>query len=103
MNDEHVTYCRSKWIQPYSSNGDVYDGPGKPGPMPWSACADAPFFAFVPGSRRIRLYDGRGSTGYSKTNLINWVDDEPSQTMVCGKGGNGEGLDGSALFWNANH
>jgi hypothetical protein len=41
MNFEHVTYCLSKWIQPYSSNGDVYNGGGTPGPMPWSTCAAA--------------------------------------------------------------
>jgi hypothetical protein len=121
MNDEHVTYCLSAWIQPYSSNGDVYDGGGTPGAMPWSTCSAAPYIATVSPNggtwegenstsvnlswdvSAFGLFEGRGETEYEKTNKIEWTDTETTKTYICGKGGGGEGLDGSALFWNANH
>jgi hypothetical protein len=89
--------------------------------MPWTNCAAAPFRATVsPNGGKwhgenstsvnlswdisaFGLFEGRGSTVYTTTDLIEWVDTETTPTYICGKGGAGEGLPGSALLWNANH
>lgn len=122
--NDHMNYskvwnsCGQEIVGADSSNGDVYDGHGTPPHVPWVNCLQATYFAYVPpnggkwegdNSHAATLswdysafgnFTGSGSTGYITTNRISYVNKNHHRTgVVCGRGGNSEGLDGSPVFW----
>ncbi|HUZ51595.1 MAG TPA: hypothetical protein VMU94_03600, partial [Streptosporangiaceae bacterium] len=127
--DDTMNYVKQKWveqiggqlcyyiIQPYSSNGDAYDGTLTPPSNPWGNCASAPYEARInPGgswdalnSKSVTLmwafsafglFQGSGSTGYQTTNRISYQDNGSSNTYVCGGGGSPGDVQGSPVIYN---
>ena len=121
MNYEKIENSCYTLIQPYSSNGNVADNTtaARPGTNPWGKCESAPFFAEIQtgghtwgslNSTSINeswsfaafgLFQGSGSTGYTTTNQVSYVNNGSKTTWVCGAGGAGEGLPGSPVIYNS--
>jgi hypothetical protein len=124
--DDHMNYytednsCPEEMISAYSSNGDTIAGTGVPGANPHGKCevtASGWFWAEIaPGGSWNSLrgtavtesmttllgFGFSGSTGYSTTNGISYVNHSSANTYVCGNGGVGGSLASGKVIYNDN-